>query len=251
MTQILTQKAEKIENAEKIEKFKVEEKITDLIIRLQISPIHYNRVFDLFNRARKTVKLYYKNVDFILAICFYRLNLEEKLYISLKKIKNLLGIRNRRFLSNNLRLYDKFCKDLHLKPICFALIDHISNICDLVGLGEEIKKKAFNLANMIRKNFIIPGEYRTVAITSIYFASNFDGELLSIDQLDYYFELMSQSMLYEKIRIFEKYMKEYFRRKAQKTKLSKREKYFLNNYSTETRDGFFRKFKSVKNFTNV
>ena len=145
MTQILTRNPEKIE---KIETSEIESKITNLIIQLQISPIFFNRILDLFKNARKTHKFNYASNRSLLAVCFYRLNLEKKLYISLRTIKNLLDIRTPGYLSTYLRIYYKFCDSLDLKPIRYTLNDHISNICDLIGLGCEIKKKAFNLVEI-------------------------------------------------------------------------------------------------------
>ncbi len=247
MAEILTKNAKTIEKIHKIHKNKVEKKITDLFIRLQICPIYFNRVLELFNKIRKKHEFNYANDRILLAVCFYRLNLEEKLYISLKTIKHQLKIITSGFLSNHLRLYDKFCKALNLKPIHYSLNDHVKNICDLIGLDNKIQKKAVNLANMINKNFLLPGEYRTCAITSIYFASNFAGELISVDQFDFYFDLIAVSVMYEKIKIFAKCMKEYFIRKAQKKGLSNREMYFLENFTIMDRDDFFRKFQSLKN----
>jgi hypothetical protein len=248
MTQILTKHNL---NSKSIESSKIKKKISDLVFHLRIPPINFEksikRVLKLFQNARKTHK--FNNVfdKMLLSICFYRLNLEEKLYISLRTIKNILDIRASNYLSNHLRLYSKFCKILDLKPISHSLNDHIVNICDLVGLSLETQKKAIRLSKMIKNNFVLPGEYRTFAITSIYFASNFEDELLSVDQLDFYFDFISPSVLYDKIKIFEKYMKEYFRRKSQKIKLTKREKYFLDKFSVKQRDNFFRRFRSVRN----
>lgn len=244
MAQILTKNNLK---TEKIEKNKIELKISDLIIRLHISPVFFNRILKLFDCARQTGQFNNISNKTLLAVCFYRLNLEKKLYISLRTIKKTLDIRASNYLSKHLRVYYKFCNVLNLKPISHSLNDYIINICDMVGLSIEIQKKAINLASMIKKNFVLPGEYRTFAITSIYFASNFDNELLSVDQLDFFFDFISPSILYDKIKIFEKYMKEYFRRKAQKTELTNRERFFLNEFSVKQRDNFFRRFKSVKN----
>lgn len=250
MAQILTKnfkKLEKVVRVVNVERSDIESKITKIIIQLQISPIHSIRILELFNNTRKTKTFHGNSNKALLAVCFYRVNLEEKLYIPLKKIKSLLDIRTRGFLSAQLRLYNKFCGVLSLKPIQFSLDDHVSNICSDIGLGKEIENKAINLAKMINKYFLLPGENRTCAISSIYFAANFEGELLSVSQLALFFELMSASVLYKKIKIFEKYIKEYFRKKAQKMKLSKREKYFLDNFTSHDRDSFFCKFKSVKN----
>ncbi len=244
MTQILTKNAKK---TEKIEKSDIEKKITNLIIQLQISPIYFNRILDLFNKARNNHIFSHISKKVLLSICLYRLNLEEKLYISLRTIKYMLDIRTPGYLSNHLRLYEKFCTILGLKPIRYILNDHVKNICDLIGLGNEIEKKAINLVKMIENNFALPGEYRTCAITAIYFASNFGGELISLDQFDYYFDLISLSVMYEKIKIFTSYMKEFFIRKAQKKVLNNREIYFLKNFTITYRDDFFRKFQSIKN----
>jgi len=241
MTQILAK------NLEKTEKSKIGRKISDLIVRFQISPVFSNRILELYNSAKKTQRFTNVSNKVLLSICFYRLNLEEKLYISLRLIKQSLDIRASGYLSNHLRLYGRLCRYLELKPIRYSLNDHIFNICEMIGLGEEIKKKAINLGNMIIRNFMLPGEYRTCAITAIYFTSNFEGELLSVEQFDVFFDLISPSVLYEKIKMFGKYMKEFFRKKEQKTKLTNRERYFLDNFTTHHRKSFFRKFRSIKN----
>ena len=243
MTQILTKNMNKLG---KIEVGKIEREITNLIIQLEISPTYFDRVLGLYTTAKNIPEFRHVYNKHVLAICFYRLNLEKKLYISLRTIKKLLDIRSAGFLSNHVRLYEKFTKNLDLSPIRFTPSDHISNICGLIGLGNKIEKKAINLVNMIDKYFGIPGEYRTCALASIYFATNFERELLSAEQFEEYFDLISPSVWYDKIKIFEKYMKEFFRRKAKKTHLTNRERYFLNEFSTKHRDNFFRKFKSIK-----
>ena len=259
MSQILTKNAENAENAENtnnaektdpffgIRNSDLEKKVINLIISLQMSPIFASRVLELFDNAKKTQKFNYTASKRLLFVCFYRVILEEKLYISLKTIKNQLGIHTHGFLSIHLKLYDRFCKALNLKPIRYSLDDHVSNICANIGLGEVIEKKAINLAKMINKYFILPGENRTCAITSIYFVANFEGEPLTIQQMCVFFELMSITVLYNKIKIFAKYMKQYFRIKEQKIGLTKRERYFLKNYEFEDRINFFEKFRSIKN----
>ncbi|QEE16335.1 hypothetical protein DSAG12_02165 [Promethearchaeum syntrophicum] len=244
MSQILTKYNG---NSKNVERSHIEEKVFNLIFHLQLSPIYSRRIVELFENARKTQQFNNIHDKMLLAICFYRLNLEEKLYLSLRTIKTTLDIRATHHLSNHLRLYATFCQELDLKPINHSLNDHIRNICDLVGLSREIQKKAIALSTMIRNNFVLPGEYRTFAITSIYFAANFEDEWLSVDQLDFYFDFISPSVLYDKIKIFEKYMKEYFRRKSQKIELTRREQYFLDEFSVKQRSNFFRRFRSVKN----
>jgi len=241
MAQILTK------NPEKIKKSEMEKIITGLIIHLRIPPIHFNRVLNLFNHAREIREFNQISNKILLAICFYRLNLEKVLYISLSAIKDILNIRTPGFLSNHLRLYEKFIITLNLKPIYYTLNDHISNICDKIQVGDEIKKKAINLIKMIKKNFLLVGETRTCAIASVYFASNFCGVLLFVDQFAHEFDLISPSVLYVKIRIFETYMKKYFSRKAHKKSLTNRESYFLEKFSIKHRIDFFRKFRNIKN----
>ena len=253
MSQILTKKAENTNNAEKtdpsysIKNSDLEKNVNNLMISLQISPIYAGRVLELFESARKSLKFNHTDNKLLLSVCFYRVILEEKLYISLKTIKKQLGIHTHGYLSIHLKLYDKFCNVLGLKPIRYTLDDHVSNICANMGLGDVIERKAINLAKMIDKNFFLPGEYRTCAITSIYFAANFEGEPLTIQQICVFFELMSITVLYAKIKIFTKYMKEYFRRKERIKGLTERERYFMENFEVSDRINFFGKFRSVKN----
>ena len=247
MTQILTKKLEKIKKYKTQERINLEKEIDHVIIQIQISPIYSERVLHLYNMARASKNFSNVLKKHLLSVCFYRVILENKLYVSLVSIKKALEITSNSFLSIHLRLYKKLCEVLDLESINFTLKDHITNICDKMGLGEVIKKKAFNLADMIRKKYILPGEYRTSAITSIYFASNFEGEHISINQLTTFFGLISSSILYKKIKIFEKYMKEYLKRKSPKKELNNREKYFLERFDMKHRNEFFRKFKHIKN----
>ena len=80
MAQILIKNANNIKEIEKIEMKKrrdIERLITKSIIRLHISPIYLNRVLELYNIARNTHKFNYANDRILLAVCFYRLNLEK------------------------------------------------------------------------------------------------------------------------------------------------------------------------------
>lgn len=241
MAQILTK------NPEKTEKKNIENEIDRIITLLQLPQFFSKRILELYNTAKTMSDFKRTNKTSLLAVCFRRLILENNLYISSRSIKLLFDVHSTGYLSKHFKLYNRFCKILDLEPIHYSLNDHVSNICEIVGLNEDTRKRAVNLITILKKKFLLSGENRTCAITAVYFAFNFQNEPPSISQLDIFNDLISLSILYEKVRLFTRYMKKYLTKKALKGELTKREKYFLTSFDIKHKSDFFRRLKSVKN----